>query len=74
MIVSKKEWEALKQRTADLESQVQNQQNMLEIVFEFCRSVANKNKTSILSYQQLYSPSPDRNKKIRMLFEQMREF
>lgn len=71
--ISKKKWNELQKRTADLEVQVQNQQLVIEIIFEFCRSVANKNRTSILSYQQLYSPSTDSSEKVRMLFEQIRK-
>lgn len=44
MWISKKKWNDIQKRTADLEVQVQNQQMLIEITYEFCRSVANKNK------------------------------
>lgn len=53
----------LKRQIADLKKQVQGQQLILELIFQFCRSVAYKEKRDILSYQQLYSPSNDSSKK-----------
>lgn len=69
MWISKARWMALEKRVADLERVVQGQRDKNEIMFEFCRSVANKEKLSLLSYQQLYSPSTDSNQKVRMLFK-----
>ena len=73
MWISKARWSALEKRVADLQSQIQGQHAKNEIMFEFCRSVANKEKLSLLSYQQLYSPSTDSNQKVRMLFKKIRE-
>lgn len=64
----------LKSQIADLKKQVQGQQLILELLFQFCRSVAYKERRDLLSYQQLYSPSTDSSKKVRMLFQQIREF
>ncbi|GEM_PF-1159683 len=64
---------SLKKKVTDLEEKLENQSLIVEILFEFARSVANKDKTSLLSYQQLHSPSPDSRKKVRMLFQQIRE-
>ena len=72
MWISRKKWNALEKRVADLEVEVQLIKN--EVIFEFCRSAANKEKLSLLSYQQLYSPSADSCQKIRMLFEKIRKF
>lgn len=66
--------ETLEQKIADLEGQVQSQQIKIELTHEFCRSVAHKNGMSLLSYQQLNSPSADSSEKIRMLLQQIREF
>ncbi len=74
MWVSKRKWEALEKRITDLEVEIQGQRMKNEIAFEFCRSVANKEKLSLLSYQQLYSPSTDSNEKILMLLKKIREF
>ena len=63
----------LKKRTVELEQTVQIQQYMLEIIWEFSRSVAEKEGLSLLSYQQIYSPSADSNKKVRMLLKQIGE-
>lgn len=65
--------EDLEKRTADLERQVQGQHITVELTYEFCKSVANKERLSLLSYQQLNSPSADSDQKIRMLLEQIRE-
>lgn len=72
--ISKKKWQALEKRVADLEVEVQGQLIKNEVIFEFCRSAANKEKLSLLSYQQLYSPSADSSQKVRMLFEKIRKF
>lgn len=60
-------------RIAALEKRVQEQQAVIKLLFEFCRSVANKEKMSLLSYQQLYSPSADSCNKVLMLLEKIRE-
>ena len=73
MWISKARWTALEKRVADLEREIQGQHAKNEIMFEFCRSAANKEKLSLLSYQQLYSPSTDSNQKVRMLFKKIRE-
>lgn len=58
MWISKAKWMALEKRVADLEREIRGQRVKNEIMFEFCRSVANKEKLSLLSYQQLYSHPP----------------
>ena len=73
MWISKTRWAALEKRVADLERDVQGQHIKNEISFEFCRSVANKENLSLVSYQQLYSPSSNSNEKVRMLLEKIRE-
>ena len=73
MWISRKKWNALEKRVADLEVEVQGQRVKDEVIFEFCRSVANKEKLSLLSYQQLYSPSADSSQKVRTLFEKIRK-
>ena len=73
MWISKARWTALEKRVADLEREIQGQHAKNEIMFEFCRSVVNKEKLSLLSYHQLYSPSTDSNQKVRMLFKKIRE-
>lgn len=73
MWISKQKWEALEKRIADLEREVQGQHIKNEISFEFCRSVANKEKLSLFSYQQLYSPSTNSSEKVRMLLEKIRK-
>lgn len=56
-------------RIAALEERVQEQQAVIELLLEFCRSVANKENLSLLSYQQIYSPSADSCNKVLMLLE-----
>ena len=61
-------------RIAALEERVQEQQAIIELLLEFCRSVANKENLSLLSYQQIYSPSADSSDKVRMLLKKIGEF
>ncbi len=56
---------------AALEKQVQEQQISNQILWEFCGSVANKEKMDLVSYQQFYSPSSDRAENIRVLIEEI---
>ncbi len=71
--ITKKDFLLLKKKVTDLEEEVENQSLMVNLLLEFARSVANKDKKSLLSYQQLYSPSSDSSEKVRMLFQQIRE-
>lgn len=64
----------MKKRVADLERKVKKQQLIIEILFEFSRSVANADGKDLLSYQQLNSPSTYSSKKVRMLFDKVRKF
>ncbi len=74
MWISKRKLLRLEEKVAGLKDEIQRQQLVTTIVFEFCRSVANKENLSLLSYQQLNSPSTDSSEKIRMLFQQIRKF
>lgn len=64
----------LKKRLSTLEKEVQEMKVVSAILFEFCRSVANKEQLSLLSYQQLNSPVADSNEKVRMLLDEVRKF
>lgn len=55
---------ALRKRLSALEVEVHKLKVINEILFEFCRSVANKDHLSLLSYQQLNSPVADSNEKV----------
>lgn len=61
------------QRIAELEKEVEDLRRVNQILIEFCRSVANKEGMSLLSYQQLYSPSSESCEKVRALFEEIRK-
>lgn len=81
MWISKKEYierelrvSELKSRIDEMERVIANQGCVIELLKEFCISVANKEKRDLLSYQQLHSPSADSNEKVRMLFEKVRKF
>lgn len=65
---------ALRKRLSALEVEVHKLKVINEILFEFCRSVANKDHLSLLSYQQLNSPVADSNEKVRMLLDEIRKF
>lgn len=70
----KKKPQALRKRLSALEVEVHKLKVINEILFEFCRSVANKDQLSLLSYQQLNSPVADSNEKVRMLLDEVRKF
>ena len=70
----KKRMEELESRIFELEKENKFQRYTIEFLVEFCRSVAYKDGKDLLSYQQLNSPSSDSNKKVRMLFEKIRDF
>lgn len=70
----KKKPQALRKRLSALEVEVHKLKVTNEILFEFCRSVANKDQLSLLSYQQLNSPVADSNEKVRMLLDEVRKF
>lgn len=70
----KKKPQALRKRLSVLEVEVHKLKVINEILFEFCRSVANKDQLSLLSYQQLNSPVADSNEKVRMLLDEIRKF
>lgn len=61
------------QRIEELKEEVEDLRRVIQILFEFCRSVANKEGMSLLSYQQLYSPSSESCGKVRALFEEIRK-
>ncbi len=70
----KHENKRLKKRIANIENEVQCWRYETQILFEFCRSVANEKGMSLLSYQQLNSPTTNSSKKVRMLFQKIRKF
>ena len=61
------------QRIEELKEEVEDLRRVIQILFEFCRSVANKEGMSLLSYQQLHSPSAHSCQKVRVLFEEIRK-
>lgn len=61
------------QRLEELEKEIEYLRRINQILFEFCRSVANKEGMSLLSYQQLHSPSAHSCQKVRVLFEEIRK-
>ena len=61
----------LEERVAALEMQLQEQQLYLEILVEFCSSVAHKEGLGTLSYQQLNSPTPESAENVRTLVQKI---
>lgn len=70
----KRKSRTLRKRLSALEKEVHEMKVVSAILFEFCRSVANKEQLSLLSYQQLNSPVADSNEKVRMLLDEVRKF
>ena len=61
------------EKIAHLEKGIEALWKFTLILLEFCRSAANKEGMSLLSFQQLYSPSAHSCQKVRMLFKKIRE-
>ena len=61
------------QRIEELKEEGEDLRRVNQILIEFCRSVANKEGMSLLSYQQLYSPYSESCEKVRALFEEIRK-
>lgn len=70
----KRENKRLKKRIANIEKEMRCWRYETQILFEFCRSVANEKGMSLLSYQQLNCPTTNSSKKVRMLFQKIRKF
>lgn len=68
-----KENKRLKERIANTENEIRCWRYETQILIEFCRSVANEKGMSLLSYQQLNSPTANSSKKVRMLFQKIRK-
>lgn len=52
---------------------VQKHQMLLELVIEVLKSLAEAQGLSLISSQQLYSPSAERNEHVRMLLQEIRK-
>ena len=63
----------MEEKIAHLEKNLEDQWKFILILLEFCRSAANKEGMSLLSFQQLYSPSSESCGKVRALFEEIRK-
>lgn len=74
MWVSKKKWEEMEKKIADLEIAVRGQSYMTNLTYEFCKSVANKDKMSFVSYQKKYSPSIDSSQNVNVLLDEFRKY
>lgn len=64
----------IKKRITIIEKEIRCWRYETQILIEFCRSVANEKGMSLLSYQQLNSPTANSSKKVRMLFRKIRKF
>lgn len=73
MWISKKRWESLEKRIADLEVQVQGQQLIQELVIHIMDSLKPDQDLDLISYQQLNSPSTERQDKVRVLIQKILE-
>lgn len=71
MWIPKKKWKRLEKKTAALEMQLQEQLLILEILIEFCASVAHEDGIGLLSYQQLNSPTAESAKNVRVLVQKV---
>ncbi len=57
----------------DLQNEFQKIWKVLELILEILESYAEAEGLSLISSQQLHSPSAERNEKVRMLLQQIRE-
>lgn len=58
-------------RIANLELILQGQQLLVELLYEFCESVANKEQLELWSYQRLNSLAPSHNDKVMLLLSRL---
>ena len=59
--------------TNDLQKQVYRQGLLIELILEIMESWAEAKGLSLISSQQLRSPSPERNQKVRILLKHIRK-
>lgn len=57
----------------ELKKELQKQGALLELIIEILAAYFEKDGLSLISSQQLHCPSPERNEKIRMFIQQIRE-
>lgn len=58
---------------AALKKELQRQEKLLELIVEILASWAETSGLSLISSQQLYSPSAERNENVRVLLQEIRE-
>lgn len=73
LCVSKKEWDFIEKRIADLEGQVQGQQLILELLIHIMDSLKPDQDLDLISYQQLNSPFTESQDKVRVLIQKILE-
>ena len=71
MWISKRKWKKIVESTTAIEKQFQEQSLILEILTEFCASVANEKGLGLLSYQQLNSPTAEGAENVRVLVQKL---
>ncbi len=57
----------------DIEKELHRQRLLIEFIFQVLCSFAEEQGMDLLSRQQLYGPSSERNQKVRMLFDEIRK-
>ena len=57
----------------DIEKELYQQGLLIEFIVQVLCSYAEEQGMDLLSRQQLYGQSPERNQKIRMLFDEIRK-
>ena len=57
----------------DVKNELQKQGALLELIIEILATYFEKDGLSLISSQQLHCPSAERNEKVRMLLQQIRE-
>ena len=69
MWVNKKDWEFMRKKVAVMDQDLISKNWRIKFLEDFCRSVANTEGLSVLSYQQLHAPITKNHEKVRELFE-----
>lgn len=65
--------ENLKSELQGLKKELQKQGLLLELILEILSTYIEEDGLSLISSQQLHCPSSERNEKVRMLIQQIRE-
>lgn len=69
MWVNREDLEFMRKKVVVIDQDLISQERRIKFLEDFCRSVANTEGLSVLSYQQLHAPTTKNHERVRELFE-----